>query len=147
MSTTSWNYVDVNCNQCAISSRIRIDQFNRKGKTWICRSCSFTGRKLNIKNKSAKHDPEKLGSWKSYWRAKKRVQENHHNAYSDVEFRFKNFEEFWEELGKRPDGKSLDRINPWGNYEKGNVRWATHVEQCNNRRRHHPNPKNGDLNG
>ncbi len=140
MSTAHWNYVDVICTKCVISSKIRIDQFNRKGKQWTCRSCAFKGRKLNVKNKSPKYDPEKAGAWKSYWRAKKRVQENHANAYGHVKFRFKNFEEFWEELGKRPEGKSLDRINPWGHYEKGNVRWATHVEQCNNRRRHHPDP-------
>lgn len=131
-----WNYVNVECVDCHARSSIRIDQYNRKGKTWTCRSCAFTERKLIIQNPSPKHDEEKKGAWKSYWRAKKRVKENHNNAYGDVLFKFQNFQEFWDELGKRPEGKSLDRIDPWGNYEPGNVRWATHVEQCNNKRRH-----------
>jgi predicted RNA-binding Zn-ribbon protein involved in translation (DUF1610 family) len=135
--SSHWNYVDVKCTVCGIEGSIRIDQYNRKGKQWACRSCAFSGRKLDLKNPSAKHDPIKVGAWKSYWRAKKRVNENHHNAYAHVEFKFRSFEEFYKEMGPRPEDKSLDRIDPWGHYESGNVRWATHKEQCNNRRKNH----------
>lgn len=39
-----------------------------------------------------------------------------------------------ENLGARPEGYSLDRINVYGNYEPGNIRWASSEEQVNNRR-------------
>lgn len=36
---------------------------------------------------------------------------------------------FLADLGLRPEGTTLDRIDPAGNYEPGNVRWATGRQQ------------------
>ena len=86
------------------------------------------------------------GGWSpeytSYMGAKQRCTNPNNTHYANygcrgIEFRFNSFEEWYAELGERPEPKrlySVDRIDNDGHYEKGNVRWATKSQQQNNRR-------------
>lgn len=48
--------------------------------------------------------------------------------------RWRIFENFLADMGEPDPAMSLDRVNNDGNYGPGNCRWATHTDQCRNRR-------------
>src|SRR5437016_5184126 len=78
----------------------------------------------------------------AYQHAKYRCTNPNSEVWKDyggrgIKFLFASFEQFFAELGPRPSPQqSLDRWpNPNGNYEPGNVRWATYSEQSKNQRK------------
>lgn len=48
--------------------------------------------------------------------------------------RWMQYENFVADMGERPSGMTLDRIEVNGDYEPGNCRWATQQVQLLNRR-------------
>lgn len=47
--------------------------------------------------------------------------------------KWKTFAGFLQDMGERPEKKSLDRIDNNGHYYKENCKWSTQTEQCRNR--------------
>lgn len=84
----------------------------------------------------------KLKCYKNYGSRGIRVCERWQGAYG--------FKHFLEDMGEKPDYRtyasgvplySLDRIDPDGDYEPSNCRWATAKEQANNKRTHRKKKK------
>lgn len=104
------------------------------------RSCGCLFREFKKNQRFQGRKSSEIPERRLYWAAKERCRNPHHKSYKHygargIEFRFASFEEFWSELGRRPTPNlTVDRKDVNGHYEKGNVRWATRLEQRHNRR-------------
>ncbi len=108
-----------------------------RGRTTSCRKCMAV-RNVTLSANGLPHKPTR-NTWKSMI---ERCYNTSHKFYPIYGGRGITVHESWKlsydsftsDMGIRPEGKSLDRINSDGNYCPNNCRWATQKEQCRNRR-------------
>lgn len=112
-------------------------QLRRKARPTHCCGCD----RRSVKTHRMSSAPE-YSAWRDMVR---RCENPEHKSYATYGGRgirvcpewMESFENFFADVGPRPSPKhSLDRHpNGDGNYEPGNVRWATREQQSNNTRR------------
>ena len=105
------------------------------------KSCGCLSRKLTqIRNK--RHGLAGTSIYRIWAKIKMRCRNINDPSYKNYGGRginmcdewFNSFEQFYKDVGDKPEGLSLDRIDNNKGYFKENCRWATKAEQSKNRR-------------
>jgi hypothetical protein len=80
-------------------------------------------------------------TWKTWKSVLERCEKDWHKSYADyggrgikVCERWHDFQNFLADMGTRPAGLQIDRINNEGHYEPGNCRWVTCKANSRNKR-------------
>ena len=111
-------------------------------------SCGCYNKEIGrLRKSNLKHGACRTPEYQAWVNAKKRCYDKKDKTYDYYGGRgitmcpewINDFQAFYNYIGKRKPGESLDRINPNGNYEPGNVRWATPSVQSINQRKYSNN--------
>lgn len=137
-SSTRLTRVVAICNCGTIKTYDKATLFRKTGRTVSC-GCKRKAIATQTATKHGKSNSSEYKAWSSMIQRTTNLKNKDWERYGGKGITvcedWKEFSNFYKDMGDRPEGCELDRIDNDKGYCANNCHWTTHIENCYNQNR------------